>query len=84
MKKILAVLLICMPCSSFANNGIFSDPLEKHAFCKQFKRLVNHEKTTMVFDEALADYRSKKFKKQLAEKPDQNAKLAMIYSAFCK
>lgn len=84
MKKLLAVLLICMSSSSFANNGIFSDPYEKRVFCKQFKRLGNHEITTMVFHEALADYRSKKFKKQLAEEPDQIAKLAMIYSAFCK
>ena len=84
MKKLLSVLLICMPFSSFANNEIFSDPYEKRAFCEQFKRLGNQETTTMVFHEALADYRSKKFKKQLAEEPDQNAKLAMIYSAFCK
>ncbi len=84
MKKLLAVLLICIPFSSFANNGMFSDPYEKRAFCKQFKRLGNQKITTMVFHEALADYRSKKFQKQLAEEPDQNAKLAMIYSAFCK
>ena len=84
MEKPLAVLLICMPFSSFANNDIFSDSYEKRAFCKQFKRLGNHEIMAMVLHEAPANYRSKKFKKQLAEEPDQNAKLAMIYSAFCK
>ena len=70
MKKLLAVLLIYMPFSCFANNGIFSDPYEQCAFCEQFKRLGNHEITTMVFHEVLADYRSKKFRKQLVEETD--------------
>ena len=73
-----------MPSSSFANTEIFHDPYEKRAFCEKFRKLGNHKITTMILPESLADFRSKKFKKQLAKEPDQNAKIAMIYSAFCK